>query len=158
VCGRCFAVQTLFVSYGVDGFAAVQLQQDASTLSGSPVAAMLNNVGQLLALSFKQNKGAGFVGLSAILRLATFEYQLTDRRVLTLPKNLHKPQQLKYRLLHCKTLLHVSCAVGAHGYAKKYQATVEPARPAGYSLEYESFNFPDLEPAAQKTALGQGIG
>jgi hypothetical protein len=158
VCGRCFVAQTLFVNCGVDGFAAVQLQQDASTLSGSPVAATLNNVGQLLALSFKQNKGAGFAGLSAILRWATFEYQLTDRKVLTLPKNLHKPQQLKYRLLHCKTLLHVSCAVGAHGYAKKYQATVEPARPAGYSLEYEGFDFPGLEPAAQNTALDQGIG
>jgi hypothetical protein len=158
VCGRCFAVQTLLGSHGVDGLAAAQQQQGASALSGSPVAATLNNVGQLLALSFKQNKGAGFAGLSAILRWATFEYQLTDRRVLTLPKNLHKPQQLKYRLLHCKTFLHVACAVGAHGHAKKYQATMEPARPAGYSLEYESFDFPGPEPAAQKTALGQGIG
>ena len=44
--------------HGVDGLAAVQ-QQDASALSGLPVAAALNDLDQLLALSSRQNKGRG---------------------------------------------------------------------------------------------------
>jgi hypothetical protein len=70
VCAHRVAVQTLLGGHGVDGLAAVQQQQGACTLSGSPVAAALHDVGQLLAVGFAQHKGAGFAWHGAILGLA----------------------------------------------------------------------------------------
>ena len=57
-------------------------QFGARSLSHPPVAAALNDVGQLLALSFRQNKG-GVARHGAIFGLATFECQLTHRKTLT---------------------------------------------------------------------------
>lgn len=58
--GHCVAMEPLFSGRGVHRLAAVQQQQGTSALSGSPVATALHDVGQLLALSFRQSKGAGF--------------------------------------------------------------------------------------------------
>lgn len=58
--GHRVAMKALFGGYGVDGLAAVQQQQGASALSGSPVAASLHDVAQLLAVGFAQHKRTGF--------------------------------------------------------------------------------------------------
>jgi hypothetical protein len=59
VCSYGISVEALFGCHGVDGLAPVKHQQRARALAIPPITAAFGDVGQLLALCFSQNKGAG---------------------------------------------------------------------------------------------------
>ena len=105
-CSHRVAIETLFNDHGVDGLAAVQQQQDTSALSGSSVAAALHDVGQLLALSFRQNKGAGFARHGHIVCASVSKYQSIYWGALTYFKDVltllptQKSNQIDEFLLH----------------------------------------------------------